>query len=115
MSSARDTLPNSPISPSASLRSLSSDSTCIDDTDIEASESETVEDSAPSTPPNDEVEVLVRHMVDGAQRVADVDELSEAALKSFEIIAQRYAETSVCVHPSLAKPFYIRTYFHLQF
>ncbi|KIM83080.1 hypothetical protein PILCRDRAFT_88318 [Piloderma croceum F 1598] len=100
MSSAPN-IPNSPISPSASLRSLSSDGTCINDTDIEASESETVEDSAALTLPNDEhtVEGLVRHMVDGAQRVADVDELSEAALKSFEIIAQRYAETSVSDNP----------------
>lgn len=58
------------------------------------------------------VDGLVRHMVDGAQSVVDVDELLEAALKSFAIIAQWYAEPSVCVQPSLAKPlYYIRTYF----
>ncbi|KIM83081.1 hypothetical protein PILCRDRAFT_7500 [Piloderma croceum F 1598] len=49
-----------------------------------------------------DVDGLVRHMVDGAQRVADVDELSEAALKSFEIIAQWYAETSVSSNPPFA-------------
>ena len=40
---------------------------------------------------------LVKLVAGGAQSVADVDELLEAALKSFETIAQWFAATSTCV------------------
>ena len=102
---APDTLPSPIHSPSTSLHSLA---TCSDE-----SENETLADSMSSLPnPLDKgVDELVQHMVDGAQRVADVDELSEAALKSFELIAQWSAETPVCVQPSTALHNYTRAYF----
>ena len=40
---------------------------------------------------------LVKLVAEGAQSVADIDELLEAALKSFETIAQWFAATSTCV------------------
>lgn len=59
------------------------------------------------------VDGLVKHMVEGAQHAADVDELLETALKSFQVIEQISAEASLCVQPSLAKVFsYL---IHLQF
>jgi hypothetical protein len=59
------------------------------------------------------IDGLVLHMVEGAQRVADVDEPLEAALKSFQTIEQWYVATSVYVQPSLAKLY--SSLFHLQF
>ena len=40
---------------------------------------------------------LVKLVAEGTQGVADVDELLEAALKSFETIAQWFVATSTCV------------------
>jgi hypothetical protein len=59
------------------------------------------------------VDGLVRQMADSVQRVANIDELLEAASKPLEMIAQGYAETLVCVEPSLAKLYLYL--FHLQF
>ena len=115
MSPAPDALPSPVYSPSISLLSELSIATCSDETE---SENETLADSSSSLPPSSLVmnivptgrDRLVRHMVDGAQRVADVDELLEAGMKSFELIAQWFAETPVCVHPSPALHNYTRAY-----
>jgi len=99
-----------------------SDSSLTDRTHIGETddEKETLVDSTSSLPkipaevpthvnPDD----LLNHMIEGAKRVADVDELVELALKSFDMIAW-WLKTSACVRPSLSKP--LSSYlFHLQF
>jgi hypothetical protein len=121
MSSAPDTLPSSRNSSPTSLHSVLTDGTCINEPDIHASENESLEDSKSTlskTPAIDDksltgVDGLVHHMVEGAQRVADVDDLLEAVLKSFKVVEQWYAATPVCVQPSPAK---LCSYlFYLQF
>ena len=118
MSSAPDALPSPVHSPSISLRSELSIVTCSDETDVEApSENETLADSTSSLPNSPAInkvptgiDRLVRHMVDGAHSVADVDELLEAGMKSFELIAQWFAEIPVCIQPSPALHNYTRAH-----
>src|SRR5882762_7939070 len=45
---------------------------------------------------------VVDHLRRGAERVADVDELVEIAVKSFKMVGKWYEERSACVHLSLA-------------
>jgi len=72
------------------------------ETAIESPQSVTTCVDEKTTPEN--YDDVVDHLRRGAERVANVDELVESAVKSFKMIEKWYNERSVCVHPSLAIP-----------